>query len=142
MRTLAGTGAHVHFTHLSKPSAESLQKVFTASAPTENLADATADQIGVLDLMKSQNTPLEKVCLLDPKAERELGPEDGNGAFEWFLFGVNLFPRKYPIYAVFSHVDAGVVRAYWVRSRNNPFSFSASAIAVQGMILRGTELLS
>ena len=101
MRTFAGTGAHVHFTHLSKPSAESLQNVLTATAPTENLADATAHQIGVLDLMKSQNTPLEKVCLLDPKAERELDPEDGNGAFEWFLFGVN-FSLANPSYVAFS----------------------------------------
>lgn len=41
-----------------------------------------------MDLMKQAGIPLEKVCLLDPKAEKELAPEDGDGRFQWFLFGV------------------------------------------------------
>ncbi|TFY63846.1 hypothetical protein EVJ58_g3002 [Rhodofomes roseus] len=30
---------------------------------------------------------MEKVCLLDPKAGKEISPEDGDGRFECFLFG-------------------------------------------------------
>jgi len=30
----------------------------------------------------------DRICLLDPKAEKTLSPEDGNGTFDWFLFGV------------------------------------------------------
>jgi len=38
--------------------------------------------------MKASGVELDKVCLLDPKAETALSPEDGDGRFEWFLFGV------------------------------------------------------
>lgn len=44
--------------------------------------------MSVLDLMKSHTVPLHRVCLLDPKAHQELSPEDGEGNFDWFLFGV------------------------------------------------------
>lgn len=42
----------------------------------------------MLQLMDRSNVPLGRVCLLDPKAEQELAPEDGEGNFDWFLFGV------------------------------------------------------
>ena len=89
MRTLAGTGAAVHFTHLSQGSASTLASLFVdpADAPHAR-ASAYAHQKTVLELMEEKGIPLEKVCLLDPKAERELAPEDGDGRFEWFLFGV------------------------------------------------------
>ena len=38
--------------------------------------------------MEASGIELDKVCLLDPKAENALSPEDGDGQFEWFLFGV------------------------------------------------------
>jgi ribosome biogenesis SPOUT family RNA methylase Rps3 len=43
--------------------------------------------------MKESQPPvsLEKVCLLDPKAPLELSPQDGDGRFEWFLFGASAF---------------------------------------------------
>lgn len=44
--------------------------------------------MSVLDLMKSRTISLHRVCLLDPKSPRELTPEDGDGTFDWFLFGV------------------------------------------------------
>lgn len=90
MRTFAGPGAQVHFTHLSSSSSNALSTVF-ADENSSAKAAATAHQIGVLELMQRENVPLSKVCLLDPKAEKELSPEDGEGAFEWFLFGVCLF---------------------------------------------------
>ncbi|TDL27930.1 DUF431-domain-containing protein [Rickenella mellea] len=86
MRTLAGPDARVLFTHLSQSSSKSLSNVFSDDSST-SLASASAYQIGVLELMKQNNIPLNKVCLLDPKAEKELAPVDGDGEFEWFLFG-------------------------------------------------------
>ena len=92
MRTLAGMGAAVHFTHLSEASTSTLTSLFAdgASAPRAG-AGAYAHQKSVLELIKQKDVPLERVCLLDPKAEKELAPEDGDGRFEWFLFGVRRF---------------------------------------------------
>ncbi|KAJ7720915.1 SAM-dependent RNA methyltransferase [Mycena metata] len=88
MRMLAGSDAKIHFTHLSKASRDSLSAVFV---PKEGLAEANCHQVGVLDLIRQQlggdADALQKVCLLDPKAELPLSPEDGDGRFEWFLFG-------------------------------------------------------
>ncbi|KAF4613233.1 hypothetical protein D9613_010943 [Agrocybe pediades] len=86
MRMLAGPNAHVRFTSLSKSSAESITAAFS-SATDESLAKFSCHREGILDIMKECGVPLEKVCLLDPKAEKELSPEDGDGVFEWFLFG-------------------------------------------------------
>lgn len=98
MRTLAGPDSQVHFTHLSKSSSESLTKKFTTT--TTGAADAFCHEKGVLVLITERlGGSLDKVCLLDPKAEKELSPEDGDGCFEWFLFGVCVcltsFHRKY-----------------------------------------------
>jgi ribosome biogenesis SPOUT family RNA methylase Rps3 len=88
MRTLAGPSAKVHFTHLSHAAGDSLHASFAAQTNSSSgLATGSAHQIGVLELMKKHNVPLERVCLLDPKAPAVLAPEDGN-AFDWFLFGV------------------------------------------------------
>ncbi|KAJ7454030.1 SAM-dependent RNA methyltransferase [Mycena galericulata] len=87
MRMLAGPSARIHFTHLSKASSASLSSVFT---PQSALSAADCHQTGVLDLLEQQlggPGSLQKVCLLDPKAELPLSPEDGGGRFEWFLFG-------------------------------------------------------
>jgi len=42
---------------------------------------------GIMKLLESQNIPLQKVCLLDPKAELQLSSDDGDGRFSHFLFG-------------------------------------------------------
>ncbi|KAK1227012.1 hypothetical protein PQX77_009974 [Marasmius sp. AFHP31] len=93
MRTLAGPKSRVLFTNLSKVSAESLENKFKSSASSstsENLAEVSCRTAGILDLIKEElGGSLEKVCLLDPKAEKEISPEDGDGRFEWFLFGVS-----------------------------------------------------
>lgn len=90
---LAGPTAHVHFTHLSKSSSESLAAAFETTSGS-NLSKASCHQSGVLDLIKeSPSGPdLQRVCLLDPKAEKALSPEDGDGRFDWFLFGVCASP--------------------------------------------------
>ena len=87
MRTLAGPGATVHFTHLSPGSCSTLSTLFSKEEGGSR-ADACAHQKSVMQLMEEKGVPLDKVCLLDPKAEKELAPEDGDGRFEWFLFGV------------------------------------------------------
>ena len=91
MRTLAGPDAEVHFTHLSKSSAEYLtESTFIDDHPGNPslLSPFFCHQAGVLDLMKSKGVSIDHVCLLDPKSEQRLSPEDGDGRFEWFLFGV------------------------------------------------------
>lgn len=88
MRTLAGPSAHVHFTHMSESAGNSLHTALHAGNTSEAIADASCHRLGVLDLMKREGVPLEKVCLLDPKAPQELSPDDGDGRFSWFLFGV------------------------------------------------------
>jgi hypothetical protein len=138
MRTLAGKGAHIHFTHLSKPSADSLEKVMTSKSSGQELADATAHQIGVLDLMKRQNIPLEKVCLLDPKADAELSPADGDGEFEWFLFGVNLLSAKPPIMSSSEIVMWESLGHFRYVIKINPYCIKRVNTAVQAMILRKT----
>ncbi|GJE93304.1 SAM-dependent RNA methyltransferase [Phanerochaete sordida] len=86
MRTLAGPSSEVHFTHLSKSSCDTLASLF-AQGPEGEAAPGFAHAEGVLDYMKTKGVPLDKVCLLDPRAEKVLAPEDGDGRFEWFLFG-------------------------------------------------------
>ncbi|KAF8961437.1 SAM-dependent RNA methyltransferase [Flammula alnicola] len=86
MRMLAGPDAHVQFTSLSQSSCNFLNSAF-ASTSGRSLSKFSCHRDGVLDLMKKAGMPLEKVCLLDPKAEKELSPEDDDGRFQWFLFG-------------------------------------------------------
>ncbi|KAJ2919755.1 hypothetical protein MD484_g654, partial [Candolleomyces efflorescens] len=82
MRTLAGSGSQVHFTHLSRASSNTLNAAFAqpdSDVAASGKATATCHTTGILDLMKERGIPLSKVCLLDPKAEKALSPEDGDG---------------------------------------------------------------
>ncbi|KAI0827442.1 SAM-dependent RNA methyltransferase [Trametes gibbosa] len=97
MRTLAGPGATVHFTHLSPASCSTLSTLFAQNGDSSTVlfeedknlprTQACAHTKSVTQLMEEKGVPIERVCLLDPKAEKELSPEDGDGRFEWFLFG-------------------------------------------------------
>ncbi|KAG8904295.1 hypothetical protein FRB99_001929 [Tulasnella sp. 403] len=87
MRTLAGPDNIVRFTHLSSTSRDALQALWTAGQNDRSLSGVQVTNVPVLDLMKAHQIPLDKVCLLDPKAPEALKPEDGDGRFEWFLFG-------------------------------------------------------
>jgi ribosome biogenesis SPOUT family RNA methylase Rps3 len=90
MRILAGNDGTVHFTHLSNTSSTSLASTFRKSDAGKTYAQAETHTSGVLDLMKTMNVSLDRVCLLDPKAAKELSPADGDGSFAWFLFGVSV----------------------------------------------------
>ncbi|RDB17200.1 Protein arginine N-methyltransferase SFM1 [Hypsizygus marmoreus] len=85
MRALAGRDAHIHFTHLSKSSRDALSGAFQSASG--DLAESSCYEFGVLPLMREKGIDLDKVCLLDPKAETALAPADGDGRFEMFLFG-------------------------------------------------------
>lgn len=105
MRTLAGAESTVYFAHLSPSSCASMSERFLldrehdeeseASKRPEKkpekellLANAEFRTESIQELMKIHGVPLGRVCLLDPRAERELSPEDGP-QFDWFLFGVS-----------------------------------------------------
>jgi hypothetical protein len=60
--------------------------------------------------MKEHNIPLERVCLLDPRAEQEISPEDGDGRFSWFLFGVSTSPQHMNMFCT----KDTVIRVYLV----------------------------
>ncbi|KAF5352310.1 hypothetical protein D9758_011956 [Tetrapyrgos nigripes] len=91
MRTLAGQGSHVHFTNLIILVGTAQAKFADIPEGRENLTEASCHQARVLDFMNERlGGSLDKVCLLDPKAE-ELSPEDGDGRFEWFLFDVEFW---------------------------------------------------
>ena len=85
MRTLAGSGSEVHFTHLSKACGDSLMKSLGQPSEENQSAEAFCYTKDVLDLIKEFGVSLDQVCLLDPKAEHELSPDDG---YANFLFGV------------------------------------------------------
>ena len=89
MRMLAGPDSRVMFTSLSKTSCDFIDASFGSKSGTD-LAAFSCHREGIVERMKAEGIPLDKVCLLDPKAESELSPEDGDGRFEWFLFGVRL----------------------------------------------------
>ncbi|KAL1715641.1 SAM-dependent RNA methyltransferase [Schizophyllum commune] len=95
MRILAGPGSTVHFTNLSEASRASLSEAFAQSSD-DGLADAQCHKEGIIHVLKEKtgSDSLDTVCLLDPKAEKELSPEDGDGRFEWFLFGVSDDPPR------------------------------------------------
>lgn len=75
----------VIFSSLSAPSVSSLRRLLT-SPDDENRSSFTTSTSSVGELMAAQGIPLERVCLLDPKAEQEISPEDSE-LFDWFLFG-------------------------------------------------------
>lgn len=88
MRRLAGPDSEVHFTHLSQACSNALLESFgesSAGTRASEIADVFFTTKGVLDLIKAIGVSLDEVCLLDPKAERELSPDD---AYTSFLFGV------------------------------------------------------
>ena len=85
MRSLAGPGSEVHFTHLSQACGDSLLKSFGQATAENQTARAFCHAKGILDLMKDFGVSLDQVCLLDPKAEHELSAND---AYTNFLFGV------------------------------------------------------
>lgn len=88
MRTLAGPDAHVQFTSLSQTSCDFLNSAFGSTSTRSSLSQFSCHRNGITELMRQAGVSFDKLCLLDPKAEKALSPEDGDGRFECFLFGV------------------------------------------------------
>ncbi|KZT26060.1 DUF431-domain-containing protein [Neolentinus lepideus HHB14362 ss-1] len=88
MRSLAGPFSSVHFTHLSQTSTASLTSLFSSStsSASSTLAFAYAHTDPILPFLSSLSISLERVCLLDPKAMKEISPADAS-EFDCFLFG-------------------------------------------------------
>ena len=85
MRKLAGKSSAVVFTSLPPSTVHSLTASLSDSS--DDLAEFSVHSERILDLVKGKTT-IDEICLLDPKAEKELSPEDGDGRFKCFLFGV------------------------------------------------------
>lgn len=70
---------------------ETSQNITAPKTATLGLAKASCLEEGIMHLLENSSCELklENVCLLDPKAEKELSPEDGDGRFSGFLFGVS-----------------------------------------------------
>ncbi|KAM0791431.1 hypothetical protein ACM66B_005889 [Microbotryomycetes sp. NB124-2] len=76
--------SRVIFSSLSKQSVDSLDKLLTDRGATPQ--QFKADTRTVSQLIKDDGVDMSRVCLLDPKGEKELEPEDIK-QFDWFLFG-------------------------------------------------------
>jgi hypothetical protein len=88
MLALAGKNGRVLFTALPKQVVDQLSATLATVESAGNAASFAVHNETLLDLLECYNTSKEKICLLDPKAERELSPEDGDGRFDMLLFGV------------------------------------------------------
>jgi len=87
---LAGIDSEVHFTHLSQTCVDSLLEAFGKTSKKifpPDIADVFFTTKSILDLIEAIGVPLDQVCLLDPKAKRELSPDD---TYTNFLFGVGV----------------------------------------------------
>ncbi|GAA5850608.1 hypothetical protein JCM8547_001928 [Rhodosporidiobolus lusitaniae] len=76
--------SQVVFSSLSPASVSSLSEQLKQRGAKEE--SFVVETKSVQELMKEKGIPLDKVCLLDPRATQEIGPEDKD-KFEWFLFG-------------------------------------------------------
>ncbi|KAH7337653.1 SAM-dependent RNA methyltransferase [Rhizoctonia solani] len=84
MIAIAGPTSSVLFTHLSSSSRAALN---SALASVQDSSKFEVHSLGILDVMKQHGVDVSQVCLLDPKAEKQLSPSDSE-SFSWYLFGV------------------------------------------------------
>jgi hypothetical protein len=114
MLALAGPFSEVHFTHLSDSSALSLGASIGNARPildkASSRAAGAAHTSDILAWLLSRSISIDRVCLLDPKATLALAPEDGDGHFSCFLFGVSANLVQYLI-----TMPNVIRRVSWVR---------------------------
>ncbi|GJN90705.1 hypothetical protein Rhopal_003719-T1 [Rhodotorula paludigena] len=124
----------VIFSSLSPASVKSLsEQLLARGAQPESFR---AETKSVLELMQLEGVPLEKVCLLDPRAKGEIAPSDGN-EYEWFLFGGILGddpPRD----------RTGILRAHGFPGRHlGPVQMTTdTALGVTSLCVQGGKTLS
>ncbi|GAA6061951.1 hypothetical protein JCM10212_001993 [Sporobolomyces blumeae] len=74
----------VIFSSLSPSSVASLKGQLVEKGLSED--QFRCETKSVRELMDDENVKMDKVCLLDPRAPKVIGPDDGT-EFDWFLFG-------------------------------------------------------
>lgn len=77
----------VIFSSLSPASVDSLKDLLEKKGAKEGSYRNETRSVG--ELMQAEGVRLERVCLLDPRAEKEIGIEDRE-SFDWFLCVVHL----------------------------------------------------
>ena len=85
MLNLIGPSSQLHFTSLSQSSIPPLQKYLETTTPSSS-SKAHLHTDPILTLVEKLGSTSAKVCLLDPRAPKELAPEDGE-IFDIFLYG-------------------------------------------------------
>jgi hypothetical protein len=85
MLNLIGPSSQLHFTSLSQSSIPPLQKYLETTTPSSS-SKAHLHTDPILTLVEKLGSTSAKVCLLDPRAPKELAPEDGE-TFDIFLYG-------------------------------------------------------
>jgi ribosome biogenesis SPOUT family RNA methylase Rps3 len=78
----------LEYSTIAKECAESSSQFILSGLPkaVPELAQVEQSPQSVDDLVSSANIPKERVCLLDPRGESDLAPEDGD-KFDVFVFG-------------------------------------------------------
>lgn len=85
MLNLIGPSSQLHFTSLSSSSIPPLQKYLEEITPSSS-SKAHLHTDPILTLVEKLGSTSARVCLLDPRAPKELAPEDGE-TFDIFLYG-------------------------------------------------------
>jgi hypothetical protein len=85
MLNLIGPSSQLHFTSLSQSSIPPLQKYLETTTPSSS-SKAHLHTDPILTLVEKLGSTSARVCLLDPRAPKELAPEDGE-TFDIFLYG-------------------------------------------------------
>ena len=87
MLTLVGPSSSVHFTSLSRSSVPPLESYLSSTNPASS-SKSGLHTSSILETLPQLQPPVDKarVCLLDPRAEKELAPEDAEH-FDLFLYG-------------------------------------------------------
>jgi hypothetical protein len=92
MLEVSPSSSTVHFTSLSPSSVADFQRTLDKPRPAERAiapghgAAAACHTYGILALLAAKNIPLDRCCLLDPKATEPVAPGDSE-LFDVFLFG-------------------------------------------------------
>ena len=85
MLNLIGPSSQLHFTSLSSSSIPPLQKYLKETTPSSS-SKAHLHTDPILTLVEKLGSTSARVCLLDPRAPKELAPEDEE-TFDIFLYG-------------------------------------------------------
>lgn len=85
MLNLIGPSSQLHFTSLSSSSIPPLESYLKDTTPSTS-SKAHLHTIPILELVEKLGTTPARVCLLDPRAPKELSPQDGE-TFDIFLYG-------------------------------------------------------